>query len=102
MECKYCNCDSHCDCGECACTCHKMETAPECNLTNYRYGVYGVGETRMSFNACVFSTADEAHRAGLELQMRWFGMEGFDVVETNEPVNYIFPQIAFRPMSLDR
>lgn len=67
---------------------------------NFKYGVYGVGETRMTFNACTFATADEADRAGFELQMRWMGMEGFDVVETNEPVTYTFPKSAARPLSI--
>lgn len=66
-------------------------------MSNYKYGVYGVGETKMTFNACVFNTHDEADRAGLELQMRWMGMSGFDVVETNEPVTYMFPVVAYRP-----
>ncbi len=69
-------------------------------MTNFKYGVYGVGETVMSFNALVFATADEAKRAGLELQMRWMGMSGFDVVETCEPVNYQFPVMAYRPYSI--
>lgn len=67
---------------------------------NFKYGVYGVGETRMTFNACTFATADEADRAGFELQMRWMGMEGFDTVETNEPVTYTFPESASRPLSI--
>ena len=67
---------------------------------SYKYGVYGVGETRMSFNGCAYSTREEAQRAGLELQSRWFGMEGFDVVESDEPVNYIFPLCSYRPYSV--
>jgi len=66
---------------------------------SWKYGVYGVGEKTMSFNACVFSTKEEADRAGLELQFRWFGMEGFDVVQTDEPVNYMFPLCSYRPMA---
>lgn len=69
---------------------------------NYKYGVYGIGETRMSFNACVFATKDEADRAGFELQMRWGGMEGFDVVETDEPVSYMFPLCTYRPYPCNR
>jgi len=65
---------------------------------NFKYGVYGVGETKMSFNACTFATRDEADRAGFELQMRWMGMEGFDTIETNDPVNYTFPHCAYRPI----
>ena len=71
-------------------------------LPNFKYGVYGVGETRMSFNACVFDTADEAKRAGHELQWRWTGMSSFDVVETDEPITYEFPMDTNRPVPCNR
>lgn len=67
---------------------------------HFQYGVYGPGETRMTFNACVFATKDEAWRAGFELQCRWSGMSGFDAVETNDAISYEFPPDAPRPISI--
>ena len=39
-------------------------------------------------NALVFATQEEAVAAGDELMSRWFVPIGFEVRETNDPVNY--------------
>jgi hypothetical protein len=55
----------------------------------YKYGVELKGEP-IAFNAVVFATAQEADDAGRELLSRWFAPVGYEVVETDDPVNYSF------------
>ena len=51
-------------------------------------------------NAVRFATAEEADRAGHELLGRWFAPTGFEVRESENQVNYEFPEGASRPKSL--
>jgi len=57
-------------------------------MPNFKYGVQLAGESKLSFNAVVFATAKEADLAGRELLSRWFAPTGYEVVETDDPVNY--------------
>ena len=51
-------------------------------------------------NAVRFATKEEAERAGHELLSRWFAPTGFEVRETEDKINYEFPENASRPVSL--
>lgn len=53
-------------------------------------------------NAVRFATEDEATRAGHELLSRWWVPESFEVRESEDAVNYEFPEGAQRPLSLAR
>ena len=57
-------------------------------MPNFKYGVQLAGESKLGFNAVVFATAEEADLAGRELLSRWFAPTGYEVVETDDPVNY--------------
>lgn len=48
-------------------------------------------------NGVRFATKEEADRAGHELLSRWFVPVGFEVRETDDDVNYVFPESASRP-----
>ena len=39
-------------------------------------------------NSCRFATREEAEEAGRELLSRWFAPSGFEVRESEDPVNY--------------
>ena len=54
----------------------------------FKYGMKLQGEQGLSFNAVVFATREEADFGGRELLSRWFTPTGYEVVETNGPVNY--------------
>jgi len=56
----------------------------------YKYGVQLSGQDHLSFNAVVFGSEDEADSAGRELLSRWFAPIGYEVVKTDDPVNYSF------------
>jgi len=60
---------------------------PEVKATNYRVGFLIPGEPGHSFNAMVFATKEEAVSHAKELMSRWFIPEGFDIMETIQPVN---------------
>lgn len=51
-------------------------------------------------NGCRYATEEEAKRAGSELLSRWWVPTGFHVEETNDPVNYEFPEGHPRPFPL--
>jgi hypothetical protein len=57
-------------------------------MPNFKYGMIVEGKT--SFNAVVLATRDEADNAARELMSRWFVPTGWDVVETDDVVNYKF------------
>lgn len=48
-------------------------------------------------NAVRFATAEEADRAGAELLSRWFVPTGYEVRESDDPVNYEYPEGGDRP-----
>ena len=48
-------------------------------------------------NAQRFATQDEAARAGVELMTRWSVPEGIATEESDEVVNYEFPEGTDRP-----
>jgi hypothetical protein len=55
---------------------------------SYKYGMIVEGKT--SFNAVVLATHEEADDAARELMSRWFVPTGWEVVKTDDPVNYKF------------
>ena len=57
-------------------------------MANYKYGMIVKGKT--SFNSVVLATREEADDAARELMSRWFVPTGWDVVETDDAVNYKF------------
>ena len=57
-------------------------------MPNFKYGVQMAGESKLSFNAVVFATTEEADLAGRELLSRWFAPIGYEVIETDDAVNY--------------
>ena len=66
----------------------------------FKYGVYETEFGKPCFNGCVFETRTEANRAGVELLSRWTLPHHFEVFPTEEPINYCFPDDAYRPISL--
>jgi hypothetical protein len=54
----------------------------------FKYGMIVEGKT--SFNAVVLATREEADDAARELSLRWFVPTGWEVVETDDAVNYTF------------
>lgn len=72
---------------------------------SFKYGVFG-GSTGNSkehpaTNATAYATREEAERAGHELLGRWFGPTDFVVYESEEPINYTFPEGARRPERIE-
>ena len=67
---------------------------------NYKTAVHETASARGSSNACVFATYNEADRAGKELLSRWTLPHHHSVIETDEPVNYEFPEGIDRPRSI--
>lgn len=60
-------------------------------MPNFKYGMILKGQAEPSFNAVVLATREEADDAARELMLRWFApITGWDVVESDEPVNYTF------------
>ena len=57
-------------------------------MTNFKYGVKLPDQYKLSFNAVVFATAEEAEIGGRELLSRWFVPIAYEVVETEDEVNY--------------
>lgn len=54
----------------------------------YKYGM--LVEGKPSFNSVVLATHEEADDAARELMSRWFVPTGWEVVETDDEVNYKF------------
>ena len=52
-------------------------------------------------NACRYATFTEANHAGSELMSRWFAVEEFRVVESNDAVNYRFNDATWRNESIE-
>ena len=59
-------------------------------MSNYKYGMILKGQAEPSFNAVVLATHEEADDAARELMSRWFVPTGWEVVETDDTVNYKF------------
>ena len=57
-------------------------------MPNFKYGVQLPDQKHLSFNAVVFATSEEAEAGGRELLSRWFVPIGYEVVETEDRVNY--------------
>ena len=57
-------------------------------MPNFKYGIQLPDQDHLSFNAVVFATAEEAEAGGRELLSRWFVPIGYEVVETEDKVNY--------------
>jgi hypothetical protein len=57
-------------------------------MPNFKYGVQLPDQDHLSFNAVVFATAEEAEAGGRELLSRWFVPIAYEVVETEDEVNY--------------
>lgn len=51
-------------------------------------------------NGCRYATEEEAQSAGNELLSRWMSPTGFEVRQTNDPVNYRFNFDSGRPEML--
>ena len=65
----------------------------------YKYGMELKGESKLSFNAVVFATEEEADLAGRELLSRWFAPIGYKVVHTDDEVNYEIVDNTIKPFS---
>ena len=46
------------------------------------------GDSAGASNALRFATREEGERYGAELYSRWMALETYEVVESDEPVNY--------------
>jgi hypothetical protein len=57
-------------------------------MPNFKYGVQLPDQDHLSFNAVVFATAEEAETGGRELLSRWFVPIAYEVIETEDEVNY--------------
>ena len=57
-------------------------------MPNFKYGVQLPDQAKLSFNAVVFATAEEAEAGGREPLSRWFVPIAYEVVETEDEVNY--------------
>ena len=57
-------------------------------MPNFKYGVQLPDQPKLSFNSVVFATAEEAEVGGRELLSRWFVPIAYEVVETEDEVNY--------------
>ena len=57
-------------------------------MPNFKYGVQLPDQPKLSFNAVVFATAEEAETGGRELLSRWFVPIAYEIVETEDAVNY--------------
>ena len=65
----------------------------------YKYGVELKGESKLSFNAVVFATEEEADLAGRELLSRWFAPIGYKVVHSEDEGNYEIVDNTITPLS---
>ena len=54
----------------------------------FKYGM--IVDGKAGFNSVAFATEEEANDAGRELMSRWFVPTGWEVVETDDAVNYTF------------
>ena len=54
----------------------------------YKYGMIFNGQAEPSFNAVVLATHDEADDAAREIMSRWFVPTGWEIIETDDAVNY--------------
>ena len=59
-------------------------------MPNFKYGMIIKGQAEPSFNAVVLATRAEADDAARELMSRWFVPIGWEVVESDDAVNYTF------------
>ena len=59
-------------------------------MPNFKYGMILKGQAEPSFNAVVLATREEADDAARELMSRWFVPIGWEVVESDDAVNYTF------------
>ena len=59
-------------------------------MPNFKYGMIIKGQAEPSFNAVVLATRAEADDAARELMSRWFVPIGWEVVESDDTVNYTF------------
>ena len=70
-------------------------------MPNFKYGVQLPDQPKLSFNAVVFATAEEAETGGRELLSRWFVPIAYEVVETEDPVTYRVVDNQIRPLTTD-
>ena len=59
-------------------------------MAGFKAGMHIPGEVGLSFNSCIFTTAEEADSAGSELMSRWYVPVGYEVVAVENAPNYIF------------
>ena len=59
-------------------------------MAGFKVGMQIPGEAKLSFNGCVFATAEEADGAGSELMSRWYVPVGYEVIAVEDTPNYIF------------
>lgn len=55
---------------------------------NYKAGFKFKDQGHLSFNALVFATKEECEQYAHDLLMRWYVPTGYEIVETDEKVNY--------------
>ena len=70
-------------------------------MPNFKYGVQLPDQAKLSFNAVVFATAEEAEAGGRELLSRWFVPIAYEVVETEDPVTYRVVDNQIHPITKD-
>lgn len=59
-------------------------------MPNYKPAFRLPGQNHLSLNALVFATREEAGANAADLFMRWTQPTGYEVVETDAPVNYAY------------
>ena len=57
---------------------------------SYKAGIKVTGETGLSYNALRFATPEETTAYAKDLFSRWMAMTGFEVVASEDAVNYKF------------
>ena len=59
-------------------------------MAGFKAGMQIPGEAGLSFNSCIFATAEEAAGAGSELMSRWYIPDGYEVVAVEGAPTYAF------------
>ena len=55
---------------------------------SYKVEVHAIGESGYTGNGLRFATTQEAESYASDLFSRWFGIDNYRVVTSDEPVNY--------------
>ncbi len=65
---------------------------------SYKVNIQAMNETSWHSNGLRFATREEAESSGESLWTRWSAVDKYEVVESNEPVNYKFENGADVPL----